>query len=163
MFYEEVFRELNKNKVRYVVVGGVAVVLHGVVRLTVDVDLFVDFSEENLIKFGKVLTALGYRPKIPVKATDFAEASKRKEWEEEKGMIVFSFFNLKRRQDSIDVFVYEPIKFDKVYKERKVVNAKGVRIPIISIKHLKELKKKAGRPQDLADVEALEEVEKLKK
>ena len=50
MFYEEVFRALNKNKVRYLVVGGGAVVLHGVVRMTADLDLFVDLKENNLLK-----------------------------------------------------------------------------------------------------------------
>lgn len=161
MFYEEVFRGLNKNRVKYVVVGGVAVVLHGIVRFTADVDLFVGFSKKNLLKFAEVLTKLGYRPKIPVKASDFADSAKRERWKKDKGMLVFSFFHLKRHQDSIDVFVYEPIKFDKVYKERKIIEVEGVRIPIISIRHLKELKKKAGRPQDLADIEALEVIEKL--
>ena len=163
MFYEKVFRELNKNKVRYVVVGGIAVVLHGVVRLTVDVDLFVELSEKNLLRFVEVLTRLGYRPKIPVKASDFADASKREKWKREKQMLVFSFFHLTRHQDRIDVFVYEPIKFDKAYEEREIIDAKGLKIPIISMRHLKQLKKKAGRPQDLADIKALEEIERLRR
>ena len=162
MFYEEVFRELNRTKVRYLVVGGGAVVLHGVVRMTADLDLFVDFKEKNLLKFAEVLTNLGYRPKIPVKASDFADASKREKWKKEKNMLVFSFYHLKRFQDHIDVFVYEPVEFEKAYKEKEVVKAGNVRIPIISIKYLRKMKAIAGRPQDLADIEALKEVEMLK-
>ncbi len=154
---------MNKNRVRYVVVGGVAVVLHGVVRMTADVDLFVDLSENNLIKFGEVLCRLGYKPKIPVKVSDFADKSKRETWRKEKGMLVFSFFHLKRHLDLIDVFVYEPIRFDVVYKERKIIDAKGLRIPIVSVKHLKQLKKKAGRLQDLSDIEALKEIERFRR
>jgi hypothetical protein len=161
MFYEEVFRELNKSRVRYLVVGGGAVVLHGVVRMTVDLDLFVGLSEKNLLKFTDVLTKLGYRPKIPVKATDFADASKRERWKKEKGMLVFSFFHLKRHQDHIDVFVYEPIDFEKAYKKKEIAKAGRVKIPVISIKDLKEMKKIAGRPQDLADIKALEEIERF--
>jgi predicted nucleotidyltransferase len=163
MFYEEVFRELNRTKVRYLVVGGGAVVLHGVVRMTVDLDLFVDFKEKNLLKFAEVLTKLGYKPKIPVKISEFADVSKREKWKKEKNMLVFSFFHLKRHYDHIDVFVYEPIKFEKVYKKVEVVDVEGVKIPIISVKHLKEMKMIAGRPQDLADIKALEEVDMLRK
>lgn len=162
MFYEDIFRELNKNKVKYVVVGGVAVVLHGVVRLTVDLDLFVGFSKNNLLKFAEVMTGLAYRPKIPVKASDFEDASKREMWKKEKEMLVFSFFHLERHQEHIDVFVYEPIKFDTVYKNRKIIDAGGLKIPVISFKHLKQLKKIAGRPQDLSDIEALTEIRKLR-
>lgn len=162
MFYEKVFRELNKKKVRYLIVGGGAVVLHGVVRMTADLDLFVGFEKKNLLKFVEVLTMLGYKPKIPVEASDFADAAKREKWKKEKGMLVFSFYHLKRRQDHIDVFVYEPIGFEKAYKEKELIKAGLIRIPIISIKYLKKMKEIAGRPQDLADIEALKEVEMLK-
>ncbi len=163
MFYEEVFRELNKKKVRYLVVGGGAVVLHGVVRMTADIDLFVDFEKNNLLKFTEALTKLGYRPKIPVHASDFADAAKREKWKKEKGMLVFSFYHLKRFQDHIDVFVYEPVGFEKAYKEKEIMKAGLIKIPVISIKYLKKMKEIAGRPQDLADIEALKEVEMLKK
>ena len=163
MFYEEVFRALNKDKVRYLVVGGGAVVLHGVVRMTADLDLFVDLKEDNLLKFTEVLTSLGYRPKIPVKLSDFADKSKREEWRKEKGMLVFSFYHLKRYQDHIDVFVYEPIGFEEAYKQKEVMSAGRIKIPVISIKYLTKMKTIAGRPQDIADIEALKEVGMLRK
>jgi hypothetical protein len=162
MFYEEVFRELNKSKVRYLVVGGGAVVLHGVVRMTADLDLFVDLKESNLLKFAEVLTRLGYRPKMPVLASDFANATKREKWQKEKDMLVFSFYHIKRFQDHIDVFVYEPIRFKEAYKERKIMRTGLLKIPVISIRYLKRMKMLAGRPQDIADIEALKEVEILR-
>ena len=163
MFYEKVFRGLNKTKVRYLVVGGWAVVLHGVVRMTADLDLFVDFEKKNLLKFIEVLTDLGYRPKIPVKASDFADKSSREKWKKEKNMLIFSFCHLKRHQDHIDVFIYEPVDFEKAYKEKEDIKAGRVKIPIISIKYLKKMKAIAGRPQDITDIEALREVERLRK
>lgn len=163
MFYEEVFRALNKNKVRYLVVGGGAVVLHGVVRMTADLDLFVDLEKNNLLKFTEILTGLGYRPKIPVRASAFADKSKREEWRKEKNMQVFSFYHLKRYQDHIDVFVYEPVGFEEAYKEKEVMAAGRIKIPVISIKYLTKMKTIAGRPQDIADIKALKEVEILRK
>lgn len=162
MFYEDVFRELNKQKVKYVVAGGVAVVLHGVVRLTVDLDLYVKLSENNLRKFVGALGSLGYKPKVPVNAIEFVKESNRKIWKKEKGMKVFSFIHLGKPRELIDVFVDELIKYSEVDREKKVMMANGIKIPVISIKHLKELKQMAGREQDLRDIQALDSVEKLR-
>lgn len=78
MFYEEIFRELNRRKIDYVVVGGVAVVMHGVVRLTADLDLMVHLEEKNLTKFVEVMNELGYKPKVPVKAESFIDPENRR-------------------------------------------------------------------------------------
>ena len=160
-FYEEVFTELGKSKVRYVVAGGVALVLHGVVRLTGDLDLLVELSASNLKRFASVMDRLGYQPKVPVKIADFISVETREKWIKEKGMRVFSFFHPKKKAELIDVFVEEPIPFDEVDKEKKEVEVQGITIPIISVRHLKALKQMAGRPQDLADIHALEELEKI--
>ena len=92
MYYAEVFEALNREKVKYLVVGGVAVVLHSVMRLTADLDLMVDLKKENLLSFIKVLSSLGYMPKLPVEAIDFADPLKRKTWIKEKNMKVLSFW-----------------------------------------------------------------------
>ena len=68
MYYENVFRALQKNKIRYAVAGGVALVLHGVVRFTADLDLIVDLEPVNLKRFVQAMTELGYRPRNPAKA-----------------------------------------------------------------------------------------------
>ena len=159
MFYEDLFRKLKSDGVRFVVVGGVALVLHGVVRLTVDIDLMVEMSNGNLTKFIAAVQALGYQPKPPVMAEEFIDPAKRKSWKEEKGMLVFSFFHPEEQGKLIDVFVDEPIPFDEIERDRKVIKAEDIEIPIVSIDHLKRLKRISGRPQDLADIEALEEME----
>jgi hypothetical protein len=161
VFYEEVFRELDRRRVRYVVVGGVALVLHGVVRLTVDLDLMVHLERQNLTEFVNAMERLGYRPRVPVSATDFVEPENRTRWIAEKGMTVFSFFHPSEHGKVVDVFVDEPIPFRDVDAERTVREAGGVRIPLVSIRHLKQLKARAGRPQDLADIAALESLERM--
>jgi hypothetical protein len=141
------------------VVGGVALVLHGVVRLTADLDLFLEMGAANLGKFIGAMTALGYKPKVPVKAEDFINPEKRRQWKEEKGMQVFSFYHPDKPMDLIDVFVDEPMPYEEVKRQKKVVEARGIPIPVLSVKHLKQLKRISARPQDLADIEALEEME----
>ncbi|MEJ2745794.1 MAG: hypothetical protein P8123_08945 [bacterium] len=155
LYYESVFRKLNECQVRYVVAGGVAIVLHGVVRLTADLDIIVDFEQENIDRFARAMGDLGYRPKVPVKAEELGDPAKRENWVEQKGMQVFSFFHPQKQLELIDVFVKEIIPFAELYAEKSVVKAGDVSVPIVSIKHLKMLKEMAGRPQDLADVQSL--------
>ena len=80
--YEDVFRELYKNKVRYIVVGGRAVNLYGVPRMTADLDLMVDLEKENVLKTVNILKSLGYVPKIPENPENLANQEKREEWRE---------------------------------------------------------------------------------
>lgn len=162
MFYEEVFKTLSEYKVEYVVAGGVAVVLHGVVRLTVDLDLYVKLTERNLKKFINALESLEYSPKVPVKGIDFVSPINREKWKKEKKMKVFSFIHLKKPRELIDVFIDEIIDYNKVNNEKIVIKVDKLKIPIMSINHLKMLKKMAGREQDLADIRALDAVQRLR-
>jgi hypothetical protein len=160
MFYEDVFRKLQESDVRYAVAGGVALVLHGVVRLTADLDLIVDLDRENLKRFIQAMKELGYGPRVPAKAEDLADAATRAAWKREKNMEVFSFINHSKPMDLIDVFIDEKIPFESINRDMVRVTAKGITIPVVSISHLKMLKKAAGRPQDIADIEAIESLEK---
>lgn len=160
MFYEEVFRKLGEKKIRYAVAGGIALVLHGVVRFTADLDLIIELSAGNLTKFISVMNELGYKPKLPVKAEDFADPGTRERWVAEKGMKVFTFYHPERQINQIDIFVREPLKFDDIEKELVWIKARDVVIPVVSLTHLKMLKRIAGRAQDMADIEAIEELER---
>lgn len=162
MYYESVFRKLNECQVRYVVAGGVAIVLHGVVRLTADMDIIVDLDQENINRFARAMGEMGYRPKIPVKTEELGDPVKRKNWIEQKGMQVFSFFHPHKQLEIIDVFVKEIIPFADLYAEKSVVRAGDVLVPIVSVKHLKMLKKIAGMPQDLADIRSLDNLLEIK-
>lgn len=163
MYYESVFRKLNEFHVRYVVAGGIAVVLHGVVRFTADLDIIIDLDAENVDKFARAMAEMEYRPKVPVKAEELGDPSKRKMWIEQKGMQVFSFFHPQKQLELIDVFVNEVMPFSELYAERKIVEADHIPIPIVSIKHLRILKKIAGRPQDLSDIRSLDSLLDIEK
>ncbi len=156
MYYENVFSSLQKNNIRYAVAGGIALVLHGVVRFTADLDLIVDLEPENLKRFIHAMNELGYCPRNPVKAEDLLDLATRGLWKREKGMEVFSFVDPGQPMTLIDVFIEEKIPFGEVMKDLMRFTAKGVTIPVVSLAHLKRLKKEAGRPQDLADIEAIE-------
>jgi len=88
------------------------------VRLTVDLDIMLDLSRENVMKFLSVMEGLGYKPKVPVNAEDFADPETRKGWMEEKNMRVFSFINLEKPAHIIDVFVENPMDFEEAYGQK---------------------------------------------
>ena len=163
MFYGEVFKALNKARVKYVVAGGTAVVLYGYIRLTQDLDLIVFLEDKNLKKFYETLKTINYWPKVPVTKEQFSGHQQRKQWKKEKGMIVFSFVYRHPPFNLIDMFVDEPIKFKELYKKKKVIRVEGIRIPLIAIDHLLKLKKNAGRSKDLDDIVQLNEIKRIQK
>ncbi len=160
MFYEDLLKELYNENVKFVVTGGVALVLYGVVRLTVDIDLIVSLKKDNLKKFLKILKNLGYVPKLPLDAEEILEPKKRNEWRKEKNMIVFNFYQKNKPINQIDLFIDEPIPFNEIEKEIVWFDVKDFKIPVISKRHLKFMKKISGREQDKADLEILELLEK---
>lgn len=156
MFFEEIFRRLQERNVDYLVVGGVAIVLHGVVRMTADLDLMVALNEENLLRFVQLMKEAGFQPRIPVKPEDLANPELREEWLNEKGMRVFSFYNPQEMISLIDVFVHEPLPYREMRSRAEFKQLDEITIPVASVRDLILLKKLAGRPQDIEDIKALE-------
>jgi len=152
------FRALDDSGVRYVVVGGMAMVLHGHARLTLDVDLVIDLAPEPARKAVAALTELGYSPRVPVAAEDFADAELRERWRLEKGMEVFSLWNPDDPMSVVDLFVHHPIGFDELWARSQPARLGEVTVRIASIADLIRLKKLAGRPKDLEDVHFLEQI-----
>ena len=95
MIYEEVFARLNRRGVKYAVVGGIAVLLHGLAKFTADLDLTIDGSPSNVDKLFDALKELGYLPRVPVTARDFKDPKKRKEGIKDRNRKAFSFFHRK--------------------------------------------------------------------
>lgn len=153
--YLPLFKALNDADVKYVVVGGVATVLHGYARLTMDIDLIVDLVPAEAARTVQTLESLGFKPRVPVPAAQFADSAKRQEWIEQKGMTVFSFFNPSNPMLTIDLFVHHPIPFIDLHSRAERMVIDGIPVYICSIDDLIKLKQLAGRPQDLQDIEKL--------
>jgi len=159
--FEPVMQALQAGGVRYVIVGGVAVVLQGYVRATADLDLMVDLVADESGKAIEALTALGLRPRAPVDAKDFADPEKRDQWTREKGMKVFSMFDPSNPMREVDLFVENPMDFEDVWKRAKLMDINGTPARVASIGDLIELKRISGRPKDLADIEELKALSEL--
>jgi hypothetical protein len=153
------FQQLEQERVRYVVVGGLAAVLHGHARLTADIDLALDLEPLAARHAMEVLAAFGLRPRAPVDPLLFADPTVRSQWIEDKGLRVFSLWCPGSPLLEVDLFVEHPIPFPELWEESELVDAGVARIRIASIRHLIALKRLAGRAQDELDIEVLEAIQ----
>ena len=148
---------LNAARVRYLVVGGLAVVAHGYLRYTADVDLVLDPDPESLKRAIAALAGLGYRPRAPVPFETFADPVNRASWRRDKGMLVFSIHSPDHAATEIDLFLDSPFDFDQAYSEAFSGEvAPGAVATFVSRPRLIAMKRAVGRPQDLSDVQKLE-------
>jgi len=153
---EAIVEVLNGAKVRYLVVGGLAVIAHGYLRFTKDVDFVVQLRPDNIKRAFGALAALGYRPLVPITGEQFADASNRERWIREKGMMVLQLWSDHHRETPIDVFVTEPFDFDTEYEGALRKSLFGrFEVRVVSISTLIDMKVAAGRPEDVIDVEHL--------
>jgi hypothetical protein len=159
--FEPVLAALASAGVRYVVVGGVATVLHGHVRLTADLDLAIDLSTDQARRAIDALTALGLAPLLPVAAVDFADPVIRRQWVEERNLKVFSMYDPAEPLRQVDLLAEDPLPFDELWERAVTVPVGSIDVRVVAIDDLLAMKRTAGRPQDLADVEALEEIRRL--
>ena len=154
-FYEDVLTALQDASVRFVLVGGTAVILHGVPRTTADLDLVPDLDETNLAQLVEVMTRLGFVPRAPVPASQLVDGARRREWIEEKGMMAFTFHRPGRALDEVDVLIDSPVGFAELESNARTFQAGGLAVRVAREEDLIRMKSATGRAQDQSDAEAL--------
>lgn len=159
--YKSFFSRLNESGCSYVIVGGLAVILHGHVRLTTDTDLVVDLAGQQLSELLTTLDKLGFQPRVPVRMEEFADAKKRESWIRDKGMQVFSLFHPSEPRWVVDLFVDSPIDFSQLHQRSVTRKIEGVPVAVASIDDLITMKRQAGRDIDLADIRQLEQIREM--
>ncbi len=154
---EAIVRALNEANVQYLIVEGLAVNAHGYVRLTRDVDIVLALDPENATRGLQALLKIGYHLAIPARPEEFADAATREDWRQNKQMIVLKLWSDEHRRTPVDIFVYEPFEFSaEIARARAWEVCSGVTAPVVSLSTLIAMKKQAGRPQDLIDIEELQ-------
>lgn len=159
LFFEDVLTLLRDGGVHHVIVGGTAVILHGVPRTTADLDLVVDLDAANLRRLVAAMNRLGYEPRAPVEPVELCDPDRRREWIEDKGMRAFTFHLPGHPLADIDVLIDSPVTYDELARHAERVDAGGLSIRIASIDDLIRMKLAASREQDLDDVDALRRVQ----
>lgn len=153
--FEAIARALEDANVRYLVAGGLAVNAHGYLRFTKDVDFVVQLLPDNIERAFGALSALGYKPVVPITAVQFANAQQRESWIRDKGMQVLQFWSDEHRETPIDMFVHEPFDFEQEYARALVKPLGRIMVRFVAIPTLIRMKEAAGRAQDMIDIEHL--------
>lgn len=140
MSIESVFGALNKGGVRYLLVGGMAGIIHGVPRTTIDIDIAIEPSKYNLKKCIDALKGIGMSSD-----TEFIDEILG------RGGITFE------NDIAVDVITDLPKgeDFGKLWNGKRMVEYQGIKITLIAKKDLRRLLTKAGRRQDVEDLEYL--------
>ncbi|MGN6249756.1 MAG: nucleotidyltransferase [Ginsengibacter sp.] len=143
------FLELcNKYEVKYLVIGGYAVSIHGHPRSTKDIDVCIELSESNALKMVEVIKEFGFSS-LKLKKEDFLK----------KDLITQLGFPPLRIDILNDL---DGVNFEEAWKNKKVVSFDKVPVNFIGYNDLLIVKEKAGRPQDIADVDKLKKRNKNK-
>lgn len=154
MNFLSVLEHLSREGVEFVIVGGVAARLHGSHRLTHDLDLVPRLDESSWRRLIDAIWDLDVRPRIPETRERISDLANIKAWIKEKNMIALSFRS-EAGETEIDLLVAESSSFDKLKRNAVSIFLEQYTFYVASIDDLIEMKSKAGRPQDLLDVETL--------
>jgi hypothetical protein len=152
MDYGLLFQKLHENNIRYVVCGGLAVNLHGIPRMTADIDIILDLKEDNLSRFEKCVSALHYKLHIPIAFSKLADELERRNLIESKNLTAVSFFNYDKNYLTLDVLINFPIPFEDLWNEKQERKDGNIILPVVSIDHLIKLKEYSNRAVDKQDV-----------
>ena len=140
--FKEFIQSLNDNAVRYLLVGGYAVALHGYPRYTKDLEIWVESTSDNAARIIKALQQFGFGS-LELKESDFTTPDQ--------------VVQLGYPPNRIDILTsLSGVEFFECYASRVTEEIDGVPVSFIDLENLKKNKKATGRHQDLADVENLE-------
>lgn len=151
--YENAFIDLwnclNKNGVRYIMVGGFATNLHGYQRFTEDVDLYIEDTLENRKKLRQAFKDLGLGDFEPIERIEFIP-----------GWVDFQLDN-GVRMDIMTSLKGVSLSFDECLQMAPIAEIEHINVPFLHINQLIDNKRAVNRPKDQVDVQELEKIRKM--
>jgi predicted nucleotidyltransferase len=153
---DEILRRLVERGVDFVVIGGIAAVLHGSARNTFDLDICFAPDDVNLVALGDVLTALGARLKGVEEHAPFVPDART------LGQI--ELLTLVTALGELDVLARPPgaPTYAELRRNADRHDLGGFNVSVASIDDLIAMKQAAGRPKDLLDIEELDAIKRLR-
>jgi hypothetical protein len=148
------FSGLQKAGVDCVVAGAVALNLHGVPRMTYDLDLVVGPEEENFLRAVRQLFKWGYTCDLPCKAEEVARTEVRRRLVSE-GRAVLRFRNGESDIGEVDVALDAGVPYAELRGRAVEMQLSGLAVPVMALDDLAAAKGKMGRPEDAEDVRSI--------
>ncbi len=142
MTIEKLLKLLNDHDVKYVIIGATAFPVHGYVRATLDIDIFIEATEKNARQTLACLKKFGYDT-TEISVDDMLT----------KKLLI--------RQYAVETDIHPfvaGVTFEEVWKKRIYDTYKNVKVPFAGLDSLIKMKRAAGRPKDLEDLKNLEKL-----
>ncbi len=149
---------LGAAKIDYVLVGGLAVLLHGYQRNTTDVDVVLALNDENLSNFIDCAKQANLKPVLPISIDLLRDAALIDQWHREKGLVAFALRDPGKMATIIDVLVRPVVPFEQLKRNALIRRIGALTIPVASIDDLITLKTGTGRTKDVIDIEELRKI-----
>lgn len=146
--FQDMLLALARQHVDFIVAGGVAAVLHGVPRVTFDLDISVNMTPDNIGKLLAVMREEGLQPRAPVPAEALMDAEAVRKMVREKGALVFTFLDPGDPLRHVDVFLTRELSYEQLSGQAEGVELQGHRIRILSARYLLKLKEAVRPPRD---------------
>ena len=158
MFIRDLLQALADAAVPYCVVGGVAVNLHGVPRMTYDVDIAVATTIDALRQVDSVLVTLGLQCRLPIQLSDLADEAVRRELRVERNLMTVTYTDPRDPLREVDILVSPVVPANDLVARAITLDLDGIAVAVVSMDDLIQLKRDTGRAQDLADLQHLERI-----
>lgn len=149
MFLIRLATALKELSVRYALVGGYAVSLHGAVRGTIDVDIIISLTEKDYINAERALGSIGLQPRLPVTAIEVFKF--RQEYIKNRNLVAWSFVNSNNPIEVVDIIITHDL--NEIKTVDMAVGSEKIRV--IALPELIKMKASSNRPQDIEDIKAL--------
>jgi predicted nucleotidyltransferase len=148
--HQEMLFTLLDNDVDFIVVGGYAVIYHGYIRTTGDMDLWLRPTDENKVKLLEVFKRLEFDPEGIEKLAGLDFAS-------------IAVFHIGEEPERIDFLTHlQGLNFDEALSRKMIMEIKGYQVPFLHLNDLITNKLLANRLKDRADVENLQKMTRRK-
>ncbi len=144
------WRACQTARLRYIMVGGFAINLHGYQRVTDDMDILIEDNLENRKSLREAFKIADIGDFEPLERLEFIP-----------GWTYFHLNNGFRLDVMTNVKGLEMLSFQDLYKNAVEVQIKDIKVRFLNINHLIASKKAANRPEDQIDVIYLEKIKKL--
>ncbi|MBN1268250.1 MAG: nucleotidyl transferase AbiEii/AbiGii toxin family protein [Kiritimatiellae bacterium] len=164
-FFGDLLEDLLEAGLEFVLCGGMAAVLHGVERTTLDLDISVSLDPGNVPRLAAVMESLGLRPRVPVNPHILGEAEEVARLVREKHAVVFTFVHPDDPFLHVDIFIKPELTYERLIGHAVDMPFRGRTLKVLSAESLLELKRaiQPPREKDKMDIAVLEKLIREKK
>jgi predicted nucleotidyltransferase len=148
--HQKLIDDLNHGEVEFLIIGGYSVIFYGYKRSTGDVDIWLKPTNGNKSKLISAFRENGISEASlsNIEVLDFEKHLSFSLWEEPQSVDFLTRINL--------------VQFDEAFSRKIIAEWEGVKFPFIHLDDLVFSKINTGRPKDVADVDELQRINKLK-